>query len=834
MVRILFSYEDIIAKTNKTSLETHLLDTYNILKILLKSNEDLLQNWAVLNDVDLEIFQNNLEMATYFHDFGKATNIWQTKAHNKIKDNSVNLPPHAFYSGYFLSSKFKNFEDSICLLSCISHHSLLTENSFNSINNNNNIKYYEDYLENLVLKNDFIIEKFDSLQDYSNKLENFKKKSQNENQLRHLFEKKINILFKAKYCLMLSYLTTADGLSSYFEENKSIISENSVLKRFPNSKIIYNKIKNIESDKKLTDIQKSIAKIKSEDNCDLIRPILMEAPCGEGKTLASLLFSKKLFEKNIINKIIFALPTQVTSNNMFTEFKEEYNIPQEWIGIYHSEVLSFLSKLKDAEDNEIFDNVYFEKHNNLIYSKQFNVSTIDHLLLSLVNGFKFAPRAFGNMLNSLIIIDELHYYDSRTIILIEVLCKILRFLKIPHIIMSATIPKHIKNKFSNDDYLKIQSSGCDIEGIEKSPFELQYHEDLIYDDGKISDEFLKLIEDNIDKNIGIIVNTVPKSKDLYEYITNKFPDEQILLYNAQFMKKDRPIKEKILKNFSKVIYNNKLNSSERGLMEKYGYDSNKKFIFIGTQVAEISINMSFDILISEIAPLDALIQRGGRLHRTKTYNSVKECGCSQCKKLTANHEYIFHIFDTGEFCYPYLVKEDVESQNYKVNIINNTRNVIKNSTKFTFKNSISMMDKVYDKNSFSEDSNVFNEYKEKIVEDLIFGKSPSFSEESDKPLRIQTRDINVKNFLVLPQIICYNGEEIFVRDFLKKICCNYNFKGKLTQKGMLIINKYMININSQYYHTIKGKPYHYDNYFFKIVNKNYNFEKGLCEEDVCL
>jgi len=102
----------------------------------------------------------------------------------------------------------------------------------------------------------------------------------------------------------------------------------------------------------------------------------------------------------------------------------------------------------------------------LIYSKPFNISTIDHLLLSLVNGFKYAPRAFGNILNSLIIIDELHYYDQHTIGMVGCLCEILRRLKIPHIIMSATIPAQIKEKFDNE-YQKIQSSGRDNKGNEK-------------------------------------------------------------------------------------------------------------------------------------------------------------------------------------------------------------------------------------------------------------------------------------------------------------------------------------------------------------------------------
>lgn len=397
----------------------------------------------------------------------------------------------------------------------------------------------------------------------------------------------------------------ADGLSSNFEENGIRVNEHDVLDVHPSPKLINDKISKALSGFTLNPIQKYVVEAKqSEDIYELTKPMLLEAPCGEGKTLASLLFSEILFKNDLINKVIFVLPTQVTSNNMFFELNKEYNIPKKWIGLYHSEVLNFLLKT----DDEI--NPYFEKYKNLIYSKPFNVSTIDHLILSLVNGFKYAPRAFGNILNSLVIIDELHYYDSHTLVLIEVLCEVLRFLKIPHIVMSATIPHFIKNKFDDNEYLKIQSSGCDVNNIEKTPYVFSYHSSTIYDGDDFSEEFYDILKANIDKNIGIIVNTVPQSQDIYNDIKLKFPDVQVLLYNARFMKKDRPIKEKLIKSFSNILYD-KYSDEDYELLKEYGFDFNKSFIFIGTQVAEISLNMSFDVMISELAPFDAIIQRGG-------------------------------------------------------------------------------------------------------------------------------------------------------------------------------------------------------------------------------
>ncbi len=822
MVKILFSSEDIIAKDDGTSLEQHSVDSLKVLEILLKSNEELLNNWAkLINLKDLDYFLFNIKKSVFFHDFGKATVKWQDKVRGTDKNKGY-LPPHAIYSGFYLF--FEKEEDCIPLFAAISHHSLMTEKSFGK-NMDFKVEYYHSYLEDLIEGQEFKILKFPSISLYFKFLRDFKSYSQYP-QIRDTYDlnKKINLLFKAKYALNLDYLINSDGLSSGFERDNIPINEKNVLDIFPSPNMIINKLGNFSKDLDLNPIQQYVLENKnSEDLNELVKPMLLEAPCGEGKTLASLLFSEILFKNNLINKVIFVLPTQVTSNNMFFEFENEYHIPKNWIGIYHSEVLNFLLK----NDDEI--NPYLEKYRNLIYSKPFNISTIDHLLLSICNGFKYAPRAFGNMLNSLVIIDELHYYDSHTLVLIEVLCKVLRFLKIPHIIMSATIPNFIKNKFNEDDYLKIQSSGCDLEGIEKNPFKFHYHSSEIFNDNDdFSDDFIKLLKENIEKNLGIIVNTVPQSQKIFEHIKKLYPKKQVLLYNARFMKKDRPIKEKLIKSFSNVLYDNASNQDYE-LLEKYGFNPNEKFIFIGTQVAEISLNMSFDTMISEIAPFDALIQRGGRLHRKMTYDNVGECKCVQCQKLEPSHEYILHIFNTGKYCYPYFTKDDDE-EGHKFNIINNTRKILANNPKYTFKNSILLMNKVYDENSFEEDSNIKQRFNDIITEDLIFGKLPSYSEEDGGQLRIQTRKIDVQNISVLPNTFYFEGNFMIVDDFIDSIYENYNFDGNFTQEGLNKIFECMINVSSKYFFKNKRNSIKIGGKIFNIVKADYTFEEGLFED----
>lgn len=152
MVRILSSSEEILAKFNVTSLKNHSLDSLKILEILIESNENLLKNWSKLLKIsDLDYFLNNIKKSGFFHDFGKASYKWQ----NAIKESEYEnkkLPPHAFYSGFYLP--FNNIEDSIPLLSVISHHSLLTEKSFGS-NLDYKTKFHKDYLEEITTNQNF-------------------------------------------------------------------------------------------------------------------------------------------------------------------------------------------------------------------------------------------------------------------------------------------------------------------------------------------------------------------------------------------------------------------------------------------------------------------------------------------------------------------------------------------------------------------------------------------------------------------------------------------------------------------------------------------------------
>lgn len=114
-------------------------------------------------------------------------------------------------------------------------------------------------------------------------------------------------------------------------------------------------------------------------------------------------------------------------------------------------------------------------------------------------------------------------------------------------------------------------------------------------------------------NIGIIMNTVKRAQELAQELTVLYGEEIVELLHSSFLATERVRKE-------------------TELVQLLGKENNRKRpvkkIVIGTQVIEQSLDIDFDLLISELAPVDLLIQRLGRLHR---HDRIRPFGCEAPK-----------------------------------------------------------------------------------------------------------------------------------------------------------------------------------------------------------
>jgi CRISPR-associated endonuclease/helicase Cas3 len=330
--------------------------------------------------------------------------------------------------------------------------------------------------------------------------------------------------------------------------------------------------------------------------------VTLFAPCGRGKTEASLLWALTTMKHFKRHKIIYAMPTQITSNALYDRLTKVFGIPPENVGLYHGR--SFI-KLKDEilktlkleeedcyEENDLHEELREETFKGNVFFKPITITTIDHLILSFIKGFSQADFAFGNLQNSVIIFDEVHYYETHTLQHLLSLFKLLHKMEIPHLIMSGTLPDFLLKKLPAP-YLNVE----DEEGLKFRPFTLKLEENQLLNNDECEAEILANYQKGLTQFI--IVNTVERAKEFYLSLKRHLQtslgedDINIMLYHSQFtygdrLKKEREMRERLKK---------------------------KPFVLVATQVIEISLDISSDLMYTELSPPDALAQRGGRLNR---------------------------------------------------------------------------------------------------------------------------------------------------------------------------------------------------------------------------
>jgi len=309
-----------------------------------------------------------------------------------------------------------------------------------------------------------------------------------------------------------------------------------------------------------------------QDECaNTLGHIIAVAPTGSGKTEASLLWALNNLQDLGGGKLIYLLPTMVTANSIFERLEDYFGKGN--VGLTHS-TATFM--FQDEEDNhENIRNVLFDK----TFIKPATVATIDQLLATGFNTGKWTLIE-ANAANSVIIIDEIHSYDSWTLGLIMESLKHFSDLGARFMLMSATLPKHLITLFSDAlpdvkvirDETLLKSSRNRYKTFEK------YIDDAI-------PEIEQSVKDG--KKTLVVVNNVAKCQELYGILERLNP----ICYHSKFILKDRMEKEKHI-------------------------DDSK--LMIATQVVEVSLDIDFDVMFTECAPPDAIAQRAGRVNRRRT------------------------------------------------------------------------------------------------------------------------------------------------------------------------------------------------------------------------
>jgi CRISPR-associated endonuclease/helicase Cas3 len=251
------------------------------------------------------------------------------------------------------------------------------------------------------------------------------------------------------------------------------------------------------------------------------------------------------------------------------------------------------------------------------------VGTVDQTLLAALQTRHVFVRHFG-LAHKTVIIDEVHAYDAYMVVLLERLLEWLGALGASVVMLSATLPKSRREKLI-DAYRRglgsdnpicngaayprvswLDGAGSCVRHIETSPasrktilmewvgaqtaaaapFELGVRLQTILKDGGCA---------------AVICNTVSRAQEMYLALKPYFSvaDGELDLFHARYLFEDRDIREqRALGRFGK----DRKNRPHRAVL-------------VATQVIEQSLDLDFDLMVTEVAPIDLLLQRAGRLHR---------------------------------------------------------------------------------------------------------------------------------------------------------------------------------------------------------------------------
>lgn len=329
---------------------------------------------------------------------------------------------------------------------------------------------------------------------------------------------------------------------------------------------------------------------------------VVEDATGAGKTEAALSLAIKYIQKGICDGITFALPTRSTSNLMYRRMRSYANsIFDEPVNIslLHASSEDFL-----LSEGLIKDSSWTSGKNKSLFAN-LSVCTIDQVLGAIMP-IRYQTMKLLSLVRHVLIIDEVHSYDAYTFGLV---CNLLRYCKkynVPVILLSATIPSAMKSKMFENYCVRVESPSMEYplatfcgNTVEEIPCEsssrsirvisLRY----VSDSAQIMDEMVSLA--NSGMRACWIRNTVDDAIASYKNIPDGDFDKLIL--HSRFITKHRT-------------------EIEQRLFEYCGKGKKRKgLIVISTQVIEQSLDIEFERVYSDLAPIDSLIQRMGRDQR---------------------------------------------------------------------------------------------------------------------------------------------------------------------------------------------------------------------------
>lgn len=363
---------------------------------------------------------------------------------------------------------------------------------------------------------------------------------------------------------------------------------------------------------------------------------ILEDTTGAGKTEAACILSQRLLAAGHGDGLYFALPTMATSNAMYDR-----------LGLLHRRFFtddstpSFVLAHGASKLNESFSlaidrpqpgdrdydsgeatatsqcNRWLADSRKKALLAEVGVGTIDQALMGLLPFRHQSLRLYG-LARKMLIVDEVHAYDHYMQTLLNQLLSYHARQGGSAILLTATLPKAMRESLAT-----AWRAGLDMEPavLERSEFPLltQVSQEVVREvaldsrpevSRKVRVDWLTQEEQAVENILAAaqagecvawVRNTVDDAIRAFEAVRERHPEpERCLLFHSRFAMIDRQrIESEVIERLGKT------SSPER----------RRGQVLISTQVFQESLDCDVDLMVSDLAPIDLLIQRAGRLQR---------------------------------------------------------------------------------------------------------------------------------------------------------------------------------------------------------------------------
>ncbi|WP_422460668.1 CRISPR-associated helicase Cas3' [Endozoicomonas sp. ALB115] len=366
---------------------------------------------------------------------------------------------------------------------------------------------------------------------------------------------------------------------------------------------------------------------------------ILEDVTGAGKTEAAMVLVHRLLSQGLAEGLYVGLPTMATANGMYNRLKDSYRSlfqekPKPSLVLAHgasqlSEHFQESIQLVEQENDQryavddqsasAYCNQWLADSRKKALLADVGVGTIDQVLLAVLPARHQSLRMLG-LEGKVLLLDEVHAYDSYMRELLAALLQAHASQGGSVILLSATLPHQFRKELL-DAYLKgrglelqslpatkdypLVSQACDQGFAEKQlptrdSVKRQVKVKSLNDPAQAIDLIIRSVEQGC--CICWIRNTIKDARSAWQQLQDdsRIDSAKLTLFHSRFSMIDRQtIEEDVLNRFGK----------------KSGSEQRTGQILIATQVVEQSLDLDFDMMISDLAPMDLLIQRAGRLQR---------------------------------------------------------------------------------------------------------------------------------------------------------------------------------------------------------------------------